>query len=111
MDDPVQAQLDAYNARNLEQFLACYAEDAVIENADGQRLLQGREAMRDAYGGLFANHPGLHADVPTRIRVGEFVIDEELVTGMSVPGLPPVLRSAVVYRVRDGLIVHVRLLS
>ncbi len=26
--DPVQEQLDAYNARDLERFLACYAPDA-----------------------------------------------------------------------------------
>ena len=109
--DPVQEQLDAYNARDLERFLACYGEDAVVEDAAGQRLMDGREALRATYGALFANSPELRAVVPTRIRVGDFVIDEERVTGLNLPGLPPAMHAAVVYRVRDGLIVQVRLLA
>ena len=30
--DVVEAQLDAYNARDLERFLDCYAPDAAIED-------------------------------------------------------------------------------
>jgi ketosteroid isomerase-like protein len=33
--DPVQEQLDAYNARDLERFLACYHPDAVVEDSAG----------------------------------------------------------------------------
>jgi hypothetical protein len=109
--DPVQEQLDAYNARDLERFLACYSSDAVLEDAGGRRLMEGREAMRAAYGTLFANSPTLHAKVPNRIRVGEFVIDEERVSGLNLPGMPSEMHAAVIYRIRDGLIVNVRLLA
>ena len=44
--DPVQAQLDAYNARDLERFLACYASEIVIEDGAGQRLAEGLEIGR-----------------------------------------------------------------
>src|SRR5205085_2086327 len=43
--DPVQQQLDAYNARDLEGFVACYAADAVVEDASGQALMSGDEAL------------------------------------------------------------------
>jgi hypothetical protein len=110
--DPVQEQLDAYNARDLERFLACYAPEVVIEDGAGARLLEGIEAMRAAYRALFANNPGLRAEVPTRIRAGEFVIDEERVSGLNLPpGAPAEFHTAVVYRVRDGRIIHVRLLK
>jgi hypothetical protein len=109
--DPVQEQLEAYNARDLDRFVACYAPEVVIEDAEGKRLIEGIEPMRAAYGALFASNPGLRAEVPTRIRAGEFVIDEERVSGLSHPGAPAELHTAVVYRVRDGRIIHVRLLK
>jgi hypothetical protein len=109
-DDPVVEQLDAYNARDLERFLACYAPDVVVENGAGERVVDGLDAMRALYARLFADSPGLHAEVTTRIRAGEFVVDEERVRGMNLPGFPPEMHAAVAYRVRDGRIVHVRLL-
>jgi uncharacterized protein (TIGR02246 family) len=109
--DPVQEQLDAYNARDLERFLACYAPDVVVESAAGQRMMEGREGMRAVYAGLFANSPALHAEVLTRIAVGAFVVDEERVRGLNLPGFPSEMHAAMVYEVRDGQIVHVRLLA
>ena len=108
--DPVQEQLEAYNRRDLERFLACYAEDTIVENSAGERLMEGRDALRSTYGALFANSPNLNAVVASRIRAGEFVVDEEIVSGMNLPGLPDSVHVAVVYRVRDGKIAHVRLL-
>ena len=63
------------------------------------------------YGALFANSPSLRAEVPTRIRAGAFVVDEERVTGLNLPGLPAEMHAAVAYWVRDGRIVHVRVLA
>ena len=82
--DPVQEQLDAYNARDLERFLACYHPDAVVEDSAGARLMDGAAALRATYGALFANSPALRAEVPTRIRVGEFVIDGSSSLGVAV---------------------------
>lgn len=58
---------------------------------------------------LFANSPNLRAEVPTRIHVGDFVVDEVRVTGL--PGRPEPLYALVVYRLREGLIVHVRMFA
>ena len=74
--DPAQEQLDAYNARDLERFLACYHPDAVVEDSAG--------ALRATYGALFANSPALRAEAPTRSRVGEFVIDGSSSLGIAV---------------------------
>ena len=107
---PVQAQLDAYNRRDLEAFLACYAPDCRMEDGAGAVLAADRAAMRPQYARLFADGPDLHADVPTRIVVGGYVIDEEHVTGARQPGFPEAAHAAAVYRVADGLIRHVRVL-
>lgn len=79
--DAVERQVQAYNERDLEEFIACYAETVVIENGDGEVLMNGQEEMRERYGSLFAGSPSLHGEIVTRIRVGSYIVDEERITG------------------------------
>ncbi|MFN9810556.1 MAG: nuclear transport factor 2 family protein [Deltaproteobacteria bacterium] len=106
MRDPVEAQLEAYNARDVDRFVACFTEDVVVEDARGARLLEGRDAFRASYGAMFAASPGLHCRAIARLRAGAFVVDEERVTGRG----PDELHVIVVYTLRDDLIAHVRIL-
>lgn len=79
-----QAQLDAYNARDLERFLQYFAPDVeIFDQSTGERTLHGREAMRERYGPFFANNPGLHCRLLNRIAEGAFAIDHEHVTGLA----------------------------
>ena len=82
-DDAVEKQVEAFNARDLQAFVACYAPEAVIEDADGGVQMSGREAIRASYGKLFASRPDLRAEIPSRIRVGSYVVDEERVSGLT----------------------------
>lgn len=104
--DPVQAQLEAYNDRDIERFIAAYAPDIVIEDGDGTVLMQGQDSLRQQYGNLFATSPNLHCTLAHRIRVGEHVIDEERVVGLA----PEEVLAVAIYRVRDGKIVQARFL-
>ena len=105
--DPVDAQVAAYNARDVDAFAACYAEDVVIEDADRQVLARGRAQVRDQYGPFFAASPDLHAEIVARIRIGAHVIDEERLTGA---GAGPV-HAVAIYHVADGLIDRVQFLG
>ena len=106
-DDAVERQVRAYNERNLEEFVACYAEAVVVEDGDGAVLMSGREEMRERYGGLFASAPNLHGEIVTRIRIGSYVVDEERITGRPDGDA----HAVAIYRVDgDGLIDRVRLL-
>lgn len=109
-EDVVTAQLDAFNARDLERFLDCYTADAVIEDGSGQVMMRGREAMRAFYGQMFAQSPDLHCEIPQRIRVGRYLVDEEAITGLHLAGFPTEIHGAAVCRVEGDRIVHVRLL-
>jgi hypothetical protein len=55
-------------------------------------------------------HPNLHYDIPNRIALGPYVIDEERVTGYS-PGGPDVVRAVLVYRLDGALIREILILS
>jgi hypothetical protein len=102
--DIVQRQLNAYNARDLDSFIATYRPDVRIYGFPDKLELQGHGAMRREYEKLFSENPALHARVPRRIIAGNHVIDEEIVTGL--PG-GRTIRATAIYEVIDGLISRV----
>jgi uncharacterized protein (TIGR02246 family) len=107
--DVVDAQVDAYFARDLERFLACYAPDVVIANAAGEVLAEGHDGVREMYGGLFENSPKLAGRIANRIVVGDFVADHEEIEGFNLPGMPTSVQAIAVYRVTEQKISRVAL--
>lgn len=105
---PAQKQLEAYNNRDLDAFMRCYAEDCVVEDGEGNILQENKEQMRERYKTLFEESPELHCTLVSRIVVGEYVLDEENVTGAR--GSKEMNHVVAVYRITDGLIKHVRFL-
>lgn len=98
-----QRQLDAYNARDLDAFAACYAEDVEARSLGSDEVLfRGRQSLRDRYGPMFRSSPELHCELVKRLVMGRFVFDEERVTGRD--GGPGVSRVVAIYEVRDRLI-------
>ncbi|HEU4496615.1 MAG TPA: nuclear transport factor 2 family protein, partial [Flavobacterium sp.] len=75
----VQQQLNAYNARNIEAFLAPYAEDVELYDFPDKLMGKGKESMRKIYGQMFATLPDLHCEIKERIIQGNTVIDHERV--------------------------------
>jgi imidazolonepropionase-like amidohydrolase len=98
-----QQQLNAYNARDLEAFLAPYSDSVKIYRFPNQLMMQGKEAMRQQYGEMFKRLPDLHCRLVSRMVQGNTVIDQESVTGM---GDKPVSAIAI-YQVEKGKIVTV----
>lgn len=97
----VQEQLEAYNARDLERFIAVYADDVqVFRPPAAGPALAGKQAFAQFYAGQRFNLPGLHAEVLNRIVVGNKVVDHERIAGVREQAF----EVAVAYEVRDGLI-------
>lgn len=107
----VQMQLDAYNAQDLEAFLATYADDAVVESAAGGKTLSaGKASLRERYGALFARYPRNRARVVERRTEGDgVVLDREVVTGRAPDEPDPWDLGFVRYEVEGGLIRRVLL--
>jgi len=94
-----QQQLNAYNAHDLEAFLAPYAEDVEIFQFPDQLLMKGKENMRKDYE-FITKTPGLYCKLLNRIVQGNMVIDQEEVTGF---GSKP-LHAVAIYLVENGKI-------
>ena len=110
--DPVDAAIAAYNARDVEAFLACFDPHCVTEDGENKRLMAGRAEMRMRYQSLFDNSPNLHCEIIHRKRVGEYVVTEESFRGF-LPGTHIKLtREVCIYRIDrvTGLIANMRFL-
>lgn len=97
--------VEGFNRRDLEAFASGYAEEIVIEDARGAVLVRGADALRARYRSMFAASPGLACVVLSRVCVGEYVIDEERISGRSTE--PE--RLVVVYHLAGGLVDHERI--
>ena len=81
--DPVQRQLDAYNAHDLERFVAEYTEDIqVFRPPAAEPVLSGKTAFAEHYAKNRFTLPNLHAEVVNRMVAGSTVVDHERVTGL-----------------------------
>jgi hypothetical protein len=98
----VQAQLDAFNAKDIDALLATYAPQAEQHALHGERLARGHAEMRPRFATRLAE-PDLHAQLLSRTVMGSFVIDLELITRNFPEGRGSV-EMLCVYEVRDGLI-------
>jgi hypothetical protein len=99
--DIIDAQIAAYRDRDLDQFLGYYSPGIVIRDLTGNVLMDGLDVMREQYGQLFRDSPQLRVDILSRMVVGEYVIDDEQVTGFNLPGSPTELHAVVVYQVQE----------
>jgi len=107
-EPPVQRQLDAYNARDLERFVAEYSDDVrVYRPPQAEPAIAGKAAFAEFYANHRFNVPALHADVVNRMVFGNKVIDQEVITGVG----PQPLHVAAVYEVTEGLITTVWLFA
>jgi len=100
----VDEQLEAYNNRDIDAFLATYHQDIKIYNHPNTLSMDGKEAMRKVYANMFEKIPDLNAKIVNRITIGNKVIDQEQVKGF---GEGKDIHAVAIYEVKDGLIYRV----
>ena len=98
----IQRQLDAYNARDLDAWLATYAEDAQQFEHPAKLVASGHAEMRARTGPRFSE-PNLHARLISRAVMGNVVIDHEEVT-RTFPEGPGRIELVCIYQVQGGKI-------
>lgn len=106
--DVIQNEVAAYNAQDADGFAATYAEDAVILRG-GKVWVQGRQAIREAYAGMFAKYPKCRARIVERKIEGQAVVDHEIITGRGPERPDPWDAGWVRNTVENGLIKRVEL--
>lgn len=101
---PVQAQLDAYNARDIEAFMRCWAEDCKYYTFPDTLIADGAEAIRARHVERF-KEPNLFGALRARFSVGTLVVDHETVT-RTFPEGPGEVDVICIYEVEGGRIAR-----
>jgi hypothetical protein len=98
--DVVQRQVEAYNARDLDRFVATYSDQIrIFRMPSSEPAISGKTQLAEVYRKRF-NVPSLHADILARIVLGNKVIDHERVRGIrEVP-----VEAVAIYEVVSDLI-------
>jgi hypothetical protein len=102
--DIASAQLDAYNAQNLEKYMTYFTEDCVVSGLNGTPTETNAAAIKARYAKAFAQFPENKAELLNRIAVGNTVVDHELV--IRAPGGEQ-FEIIAIYTFRDGRIARV----
>ena len=102
--DVVQRQVEAYNNRDLNQFVSTYSETiAIFRMPSTEPSISGKGQLAEFYSTQRLNLPKLRAEIVNRIVLGDKVIDHERVWG--VRDIP--IEVAAIYQVVGGLIERV----
>jgi hypothetical protein len=75
----VAQQLDAYNARDIDAFMAAWHDDAEYYAHPNELLARGADEIRARHAARF-KEPDLHGRLIARLSVGNLVVDREIVT-------------------------------
>ncbi|WP_370090299.1 nuclear transport factor 2 family protein [Ekhidna sp.] len=106
-EELANAQLEAYNNRDIEAFVEPYSDSVKVFNDKRELLYQGKETMRAQYGSMFASTPDLNCNLLNRIAVSDTVIEHEEVTF----GEGRKIYAIVMYKVSNGKIQEVHFLD
>jgi hypothetical protein len=98
-----QAQLDAYNAQDLDAHCAYFGDDVKIADFNGAVSLEGLAAYRARYDKVFADFPENKAILVSRIAVGNIVIDHERVSRSPTSGAVDFMTNGPVPRRYQGI--------
>lgn len=77
----VERQLDAYNKKDIERFMECYADDVKVYRFPNEVLYANNAEMKKHYHKLFESYPNMNAEILKRIEQGKYVVDHEWITG------------------------------
>jgi hypothetical protein len=102
----VQKNLDAYNRRDIEDFMSWFTPDIKFHNfSDNTITIDGTDQCRKVYQELFDRSPKLHSTILKRIVFDNKVIDHESITGRL--GAEKAVELVLIYEVRDDKIFRV----
>jgi len=109
--DLADAQLRAYNRRDIDAFAACFHPNVRVIDEDGAVTMEGIETFRERYGAMFAEHIIVAASIVGRVALPPHVVELETWFRQKVRDGPVSSGQVIVrYTERDGLLAVVEFL-
>jgi hypothetical protein len=99
---PVQRQLEAYNARDIDAFMECWADNCQYYEFPTRLLANGAAEVRERHVERF-KEPNLFGMLIKRIVVANVVVDQETVT-RTFPDGPGEIDVVAIYEIEGSKI-------
>jgi hypothetical protein len=99
---PVQKQLEAYNARDIDAFMQWWADDCQYYEFPSRLLASGAAEIRERHIVRF-KESNLFGRLVKRISVANVVVDQEIVT-RTFPDGPGEIDVVAIYEIENGKI-------
>lgn len=106
----VQKQLEAYNQRDIEAFMAVIDEEVSFRDyTTNQITLSGYAECKAYYADLFNASPNLHSTILNRTVFENKIIDHESITGRN--GQKEITELVLIYEVVNEKIIQVTVIT
>ena len=102
----VDEQLDAYNNRDIDAFMKTYHDEIKVYIFPETLSMDGKKALRDAYGTKFKELKTLNASISKRMTIGNKVIDDETATFTTEKDVKSV-KAVVIYEIKGALFLGI----
>lgn len=100
--DLIDRQIEAYNKRDIEEFIACYSDDIqVFMLESNKQLTDGKEQLKVVMKASFESKPNAETLVESRINQNNLVIDIEAILGHDDG---KIIRTVAIYEIKDDKI-------
>jgi ketosteroid isomerase-like protein len=99
----------AFNSRDLDRIMACFAEDCVFQTASGPepvgRAVKGKAAVREALAAVYSAMPDLSFARDYEFAAGDRAVTAWRMTGKTADGKAIDVQGCDLWEFRDGLVV------
>lgn len=99
-----KGQLEAYNKKDVEEFISFYSDDVEVYNFPLELVYKGKDEMRKRYTKTFSDNPNQYAKLVNRMTLFNKAIDQEHVTGRA-DGVD--VEVIAIYEIKDDKIAKV----
>ena len=103
----VQEQLNGYNLRNIDAFVAPYSDSVELYQFPDKLIGKGKNELYDTYKEMFTKLKNLHCQVTSRMIEGNKIIDHESITGFG----PKPITAIAIYTFEKGKIQKVHFIQ
>jgi hypothetical protein len=99
--DMIVKAVRAYNAKDLDTYIACFSPDVEVFNASGVLMFKGADKLREHFEAFFHDNPGARRRIIDRVVTGNKIVEREQLVGLK--GSPEQSVTSV-YELDNGLI-------
>jgi hypothetical protein len=99
--DMIIKAVRAYNAKDLDSYIACFSPDVEVYNASGVLMFKGADKLREHFEAFFHANPNAKRKIIDRVVTGNKIVEREQLVGLKGPVEQSVTS---VYELDNGLI-------